>query len=263
MARARSPVRDKAFEIYKQSNGKKLLKDIAAELDVSDTQIRKWKNQDKWDEQMKGNVTIAKGNVTKQKRGAPSGNDNAKGNNGNRKAAPPKRNSNALKHGFYARHLPEEFLEIMDEVRQADPIDLIWDQIVIQFTAIIRAQKVMWVSSGDDHLKEESGSSWGEGGGSESHKVSFAYEQYYAYLSVQSRAMAELRNLIKQFDEQAHVHDERRLNLEQMEIGIVRTKAEITKISGDEEEEYEDDGFIEALNGKVEEIWSGDDEQET
>ena len=128
------------------------------------------------------------------------GNANSKGNPGNRYAAPPERNSSALKHDFYARHLPEEFLEIMNEVRQADPINLIWDQIVIQYTAIIRAQKVMWVASSDDHLKEESGSNWGYTGGSESHKVSFAYQQYYAYLSAQTRAIAELRNLIKQFD---------------------------------------------------------------
>jgi hypothetical protein len=31
MARARSPARDKAFEIFKKSKGKKKLKDIAAE----------------------------------------------------------------------------------------------------------------------------------------------------------------------------------------------------------------------------------------
>lgn len=62
MARARSSARDKAYEIYKESEGKKLLKDIAAELGVSDSQIRKWKNQDKWDDQMNGNVINEKGN---------------------------------------------------------------------------------------------------------------------------------------------------------------------------------------------------------
>ncbi|WP_018391834.1 phage terminase small subunit [Bacillus sp. 37MA] len=186
-------------------------------------------------------ATIERKDATKKK-GAPVGNSNGKGNKGNKTAAPPKRNSNALKHGFYAKHLPEEFLEIMDEVRKADPIDLIWEQIVIQYTSIIRAQKVMWVASGDDHLKEESGSSWGDAGGGESFKVSFAYEQYYAYLSVQSRAMAELRNLIKQFDEQAHVHDERRLKLEQMRIAIDKSKAEIEKLNSNN-----DDGPIEIL----------------
>lgn len=67
MARARSPSRDKAFELWKESGGKRKLKDIATELDVTDTQVRKWKNQDKWDEQLKGNVTIAKRNVTNKK----------------------------------------------------------------------------------------------------------------------------------------------------------------------------------------------------
>jgi phage terminase small subunit len=64
VARARSPNRDKAFELWKGSGGKRKLKDIAAELEVTDTQVRKWKNQDKWEDQLKGNVTIPKRNVT-------------------------------------------------------------------------------------------------------------------------------------------------------------------------------------------------------
>ncbi|EOQ08958.1 hypothetical protein KOY_05223 [Bacillus cereus VDM021] len=65
MARQRSPDRDKAFEIYKASKGEKPLIDIAAELNLKPSQIRKWKSQDKWDEQFNGNVTIAKRSVTK------------------------------------------------------------------------------------------------------------------------------------------------------------------------------------------------------
>ena len=65
MPRARDPNRDKAYEIWKQHKGKKLLKDIAEELGVSDTQVRKWKSQDKWEQKIKGNVTIPKRNVTK------------------------------------------------------------------------------------------------------------------------------------------------------------------------------------------------------
>lgn len=63
MPRARSPKRDEAYQLWLASEGKKKLKDIAAELGASETQIRKWKNQDKWN----GNVTNrAKGNVTKK-----------------------------------------------------------------------------------------------------------------------------------------------------------------------------------------------------
>ena len=69
MPRQRSPNRDKAKAMYIDSKGKMLLKDIAAQLDVKDTQIRKWKSQDKWDEELKWNVTNRKRNVTKQSKG--------------------------------------------------------------------------------------------------------------------------------------------------------------------------------------------------
>ncbi|MBP1961163.1 uncharacterized protein YjcR [Paenibacillus aceris] len=68
------------------------LKDLAAELGLGETQIRKWKSQDKWDASLKGNVTNeVKGNVTKRI-GAPLGNKNAVGNKG----GAPKGSKNAL-----------------------------------------------------------------------------------------------------------------------------------------------------------------------
>ncbi|WP_144469004.1 phage terminase small subunit [Bacillus pumilus] len=90
MARPRNPKRDQAFQLWKKSNGTRLLKDIAEELECSQTLIRKWKNQDFWDEKLNGNVTKPKeksnGNVTKRP-GAPKGSKNAKGNKGGK--APP------------------------------------------------------------------------------------------------------------------------------------------------------------------------------
>lgn len=67
MARVRSPNRDKAYEIYKLNNGEILLKDIAAQLGVKDTQVRKWKSQDKWEEKLKGTLLNKKRNVTNKK----------------------------------------------------------------------------------------------------------------------------------------------------------------------------------------------------
>ncbi|WP_368024417.1 phage terminase small subunit [Enterococcus sp. C57] len=100
MARKRDPRRDEAKKIWLESNGEKQLKEIASELNVSDSQIRKWKSIDKWSAELKGNVTNAKGNVTNQG-GAPFGNQNAKGNKGNSRASPPVGNKNALKTGEY------------------------------------------------------------------------------------------------------------------------------------------------------------------
>lgn len=100
MARQRDPRRDEAKRIWLESNGEKQLKEIASELNVSDSQVRKWKSQDKWSAELKSNVTNGKSNVTNQG-GAPIGNQNAKGNKGNSRASPPKRNKNALKTGEY------------------------------------------------------------------------------------------------------------------------------------------------------------------
>jgi len=152
MARARSPARDKAYTLYKQSKGKKLLKDIATELDVSDSQIRKWKNQDKWDDQMNGNVTNEKGDVTKQKGSgrAPEIDDPLDGSKSSKKekarkkrSGNPKpmnqfsqRNTRSLKHGLFSRYMPHETLDIMGMVENSEPADLLWIQIQIQYAAI-------------------------------------------------------------------------------------------------------------------------------
>ena len=45
------------------------------------------------------------------------------------------------------------------------------------------------------------------------------------FLNAQSRAMGELRRLIKQFEELAHAKDERRLRLKQIELTIEKKKA--------------------------------------
>lgn len=63
MARARSPSREKAKELYINSNGSIKLVDIAKELNIKDSQVRKWKFQDKWDNELKGALPNVKGNV--------------------------------------------------------------------------------------------------------------------------------------------------------------------------------------------------------
>lgn len=67
MARQRSPNREKAKKMYLASQGEIKLKDIAEELGVLDTQIRKWKNQDKWEQELKGTLPKTKRNVTNKK----------------------------------------------------------------------------------------------------------------------------------------------------------------------------------------------------
>jgi phage terminase small subunit len=75
MARARSDKREKAYQMWLDSGKKMLLKDIAAELAVNETQIRKWKSLDKWEHsekvrplaKQKGTLPNKKSNVTNKK----------------------------------------------------------------------------------------------------------------------------------------------------------------------------------------------------
>lgn len=69
MPRQRSPSRDEAKRMYLDSKGKMLLKDIAKAVGKRDSDIRKWKSLDKWDEELKGNAPIAKRNAPKQNKG--------------------------------------------------------------------------------------------------------------------------------------------------------------------------------------------------
>ncbi|MEK4388179.1 phage terminase small subunit [Bacillus sp. FSL M7-1004] len=98
MPRPRDPKRDEAFRLWQESGGTRLLKDIAEELGCSPSLIRKWKNQDHWEEKLNGNVTKqndqSNGNVTNPV-GAPKGNKNAKGNKGNKRGKAPPGNQNA------------------------------------------------------------------------------------------------------------------------------------------------------------------------
>lgn len=64
MPRQRSPKRDLAYQLWLDSGKKKKLKDIAEEIGVSESQVRKWKNQDNWN----GNVTNKKGNGNESKK---------------------------------------------------------------------------------------------------------------------------------------------------------------------------------------------------
>lgn len=155
MARQRDPRRDEAKKIWLDSNGEKKLKEIASELNVSDSQIRKWKSVDKWSAELKGNVTNAKGNVTNQG-GAPFGNQNAKGNKGNSRASPPKRNKNALKTGEYetifADVLSDDEKDIYSSMND-DPFFVLDEEI--RMLKVRQYRMLKRIKQAEDGLNEE------------------------------------------------------------------------------------------------------------
>lgn len=143
----------------------------------------------------------------------------------NNKGAPD-RNKNAVKHGLFANWLPSETLEIMNEVATSKPEDIIWNNVMIQYTAIIRAQKIMYVSGPEDLSKEISKWSSSDSGSSEENAIQYAWDKQANFLNAQSRAMSTLSNLIKQFVAIADEKDDRRKRLELMSAQIEKAEAD-------------------------------------
>ncbi len=114
----------------------------------------------------------------------------------------------------------------MNEVATSKPEDILWNNIMIQYTAIIRAQKIMYVSGSDDLSKEEVGWSSGKNSSSERYGLQYAWDKQANFMNAQSRAMGTLASLIRQFVSIADEHDERRKKLELMESQIIKAKAE-------------------------------------
>jgi len=155
LPRTRSPNRDKAYQLWQESGRSLLLKDIAAQLGVSESQIRKWKNQDKWEQSEIVTLPNTKSNVTIQ-RGAPKGNQNAAGNSGG--TAPPG-NLNAVKHGayqtIYAEYLPEEEKTVYEQLPGDADLEAEIRLLRLKITRLLNRQEDffydMW---GNRHVKE-------------------------------------------------------------------------------------------------------------
>lgn len=144
MPRARSPNRDKAKELWIASGKKRLLKDIAAELGVSEGKVRKWKCEDKWDVESANGAkrNSSKGNVPKRKRGGQPGNKNAVGNNG----GAPDGNSNAFKHGAYSSiETIRKFID--DDAIAALDGDVLVEEALVEEVNLLSAREIMVMKS--------------------------------------------------------------------------------------------------------------------
>lgn len=219
MSRRRNPDRDKAKSIWLESGKQEPLKDIARELGVSASTIRKWKSTDHWDGDTKRSAPIQT-----ERYDSLHDNHNAVGNHG---GAPP-HNHNAVTHGLFAKWLPDETSDILQIVEQQSPADIIWQNITLQYTAIIRAQQIMFVQDQSDMSNEVSSI-----GKVESYDVRYAWDKQAAFMAAQSRAMGTLGNLIKQFVAIADENDIRRKRITLMEAQVDKAKAEVAQLKRD------------------------------
>lgn len=235
--------RQRAFEMYKEKNGEITNRAIALELDVPEKTISSWKSRYKWDAEL----GIEKRSTAKVKANTAKGTAKSAVNEVQKKKHPgnknPKnqftqRNQAAKKHGLYSRYIPQETLEIMGMLDDKSPADILWDQIQIQYAAIIRSQQIMFVEGKHETIKEinkvksEAGVMDGADMSNEivneiGYEVSFSWDRQASFLNALSRSMSELRSIVKQFNIIADEDDERRLKLDAMQVGIVRAELDV------------------------------------
>ncbi len=241
MPRARDPSREKAFQIYKEHNGNIDLVEIASHLNISPGTIRGWKSKDKWEQLLNGTLPKKGSERSKRKRGGQPGNKNATG---------PPGNKHAEKYGFFDKYLPDETKEIFDAISQANPLDLLWHQIQIAYAAIVRAQRIAYVKDQQDMTKEEQMTSFSDKGGAVAYEIQQAWDKQENFLKAQARAQSELRSMIKQYDEMLHKDWELATDEQKARIEVLKAKSQVN-----ESVETEGDGFINALDGKVDDVW--------
>jgi phage terminase small subunit len=289
MPRQRDPRRDKAFEIWKTSGGEMKLKDIAAQLGVSDTQVRKWKNLDQWEQKLKGNVTIEKRNVTNQK--DTQENDDKPIEieiDENNELTEKQRlfclyyvkSFNATQAAIKAGYAPEsahvegsrllrnakvaaEIKRIKQEMTSGlfiEAMDVLQEYIKIAFADITD-----FVTFGKKEIKigeDEEGNPITRMVNYVDFKDSYMIDGTIVTEVKQGKdgvsikladKMKALEKLSLYFD---LFPDNFKRKIEEEKLKIAHYKA----FGPDEQEEFEDDGFLEALDGKIKEVW--DDEED-
>ncbi|HBG7860073.1 TPA: helix-turn-helix domain-containing protein [Clostridioides difficile] len=191
-------------------------KEISAKYDISLNTLKSWIKRYNW-------ASEKNKSAPKNKRGAPIGNKNATG---------PPGNKNAEKFGFFSKYLPKETQDIINEIKNKDKFDILWEQITIQYAAIIRAQKIMYVKDKEEIIKEIKKHESTENGEKTEYEFQFAWDRQASFLNAQSRAMSELRSLIKQYDEM--IHKDWNLATEEQKTRVEKLKCEVDNLSKDD-----------------------------
>ena len=253
MPRPRSPNRDKAWQLWLESNKKRPLKDIAAELGVSEEQVRKWKNQDKWD---KVTLPKRKSNVTNHRGGQP-GNKNAVGNEG---GAPPG-NKNAVTTGEFETLLfdclePEERL-----LAQSVPDDK--KLLLLQEIQLLTVRERRMLRRIEDLRKAEEYYDNGElaDGMTMVSRKSGIEKDHATDLKEFQGKLGQIQSIEEaltrvQARKQRAIEALHKFGFDDARLEIELAKVELASLKiGGQETEIEDDGFLEAINGQAAELW--------
>ena len=257
MPRQRSPQRERAFKIFRAHDGKIANREIARQLEIPEKTVGGWKAKDGWITQLNGVLQSTERSTPKRRSGAPKGNRNAAGNTGGRGG--PKANDHAVAHGFFRRIFPDdaETHAILGEINVKSPLDILWENIVIQYTAIARAQRIMFVRDQRDETKVLKRMKESESTSEQEWEYQHAWDKHAAFLQAQSRAISTLEGLLVRYEAMLQ-HD---VQAEEARLRVEKLRAEVAKLTGTGGDADEtDDGFLDALSAEAEAVWDGEDD---
>ena len=238
MPRAPNAKKEEAEKLFHK--GLKLA-EIAKKLEVPEGTVRSWKNRAGWDKEkdikcnVANNKTKSNATLHKKKQGGQPGNKNAE------------------KHGFFSKHLPEDSLSILEELEGKSHMDILQENIQLSYTAILRAQKSMYVSGKDEMIKEVKKLKKKTGVQEETEvewEFQFPWDRQATFLTAQAKAMAELRSLIRQYEEMENEESKARAD---------KVKAETERLKNSSEGSSESYDWVEAVQKKIAENESEDD----
>lgn len=148
--------------------------------------------------------------------------------------APPekmKKNNNARTHGLFAKYLPKETLDIVNEIGDMEPLNILYMNIKMQFASIIRAQQIMFVENQDDHTTFKTKEREDDITIEEQYEIHASWDKQATFMNSLSRSMAELRNMLKQYVELANYDDDRLLEIKRMQSIVDKNNAEIERLN--------------------------------
>lgn len=156
---------------------------------------------------------------------------------------------NNEQNGLFAKYLPEETMEIVNGIEDLNTEKILWDNIKIQYAAILRAQSIMEVKSKQELTKAlKSFKEFPNGMTQEEYEIQFAWDRQERFLKSQALAMNNLTNMINKYEELLNKH----ITTEEQLLKVQKLKVEIDTLKGINQEIEDLTDIQEAIYGKKE-----------
>lgn len=165
----KSELKDKAFCMYLNCGGNLTKKEIAQHLGVTVRTVFNWSKADSWDSML---ALLKERGTTKSNEATDS----------------------------VLELLPKQTAQIMSVIEHSDAVDILWQNILLQYAAIIRAQQLMYVESENILSVEKRILQENSASASEWENI-MPWDRYKTFLDTQSKAMNVLTNMLNKFED--------------------------------------------------------------